>query len=120
MLVTIAYSAWLLGREPWQRIICVSYSESLAKAHARAFRTIVTSDWFRQAFPAFQIARNGAELDRHRVRAHFEQRFTAKRPHTSNWQRFSKINVARGEQSADVFVCSAASREPATATFDRC
>lgn len=59
MLVTVAYTAWLLGTEPWKRIICVSYSESLAKSHARAFRTIVGSTWFRQAFPAFKIARNG-------------------------------------------------------------
>jgi predicted phage terminase large subunit-like protein len=45
--------------DPRKRIICVSYSESLAKAHAAAFRTIVKSSWYREAFPAFQIRRGG-------------------------------------------------------------
>ena len=55
--VTVAFTAWLMGRNPGMKIITVSYSEDLAKLHAAAFRTIVESDWFREIFPAFQIAR---------------------------------------------------------------
>ena len=58
-LVSVAFTAWLLGHNPRLKIICVSYSESLAKTHAAAFRNIIRCDWYRRAFPAFQIARGG-------------------------------------------------------------
>jgi len=57
LMVTIAFTAFLLGHDPRKRIICVSYSEDLAKAHAAAFRAIVSKAWFRRLFPRFQIAR---------------------------------------------------------------
>lgn len=59
IVTTIAYTAWVLGHDPRQRIICVSYTDALAKAHAAAFRSIVTSAWYRALFPAFQIQRGG-------------------------------------------------------------
>ena len=59
LIVTVAFTAWLLGRNPRLKIICTSYSESLAKAHASAFRTIIRSAWYRQVFPAFQVERGG-------------------------------------------------------------
>ncbi len=55
--VTVAYTAWAMGRDPKLRIIAVSYAEELARLHATAFRTIVESDWYRELFPAFQIKR---------------------------------------------------------------
>ena len=55
LLVTVVFTAWLLGRNPRLKIICTSYSESLARTHARNFRIIVQSDWFRKAFPAFEV-----------------------------------------------------------------
>ncbi len=58
-LVSVAFTAWLLGHDPRLKIICVSYSESLAKVHASAFRNVVKTDWYRRAFPRFQIARGG-------------------------------------------------------------
>lgn len=54
--VTIAYTAWAMGRNPALKIMTVSYSEELARQHATAFRTIVESAWYRDLFPAFQIA----------------------------------------------------------------
>ena len=59
IVTTIAFTAWLLGHDPRRRIICVSYSEALAKSHAAAFRTIVTSPWYRALFPAFRIQPGG-------------------------------------------------------------
>lgn len=59
LLVTVAFTAWLLGHSPHLRVICTSYSADLAQTHAAAFRAIVTSDWFQAAFPAFRIKRGG-------------------------------------------------------------
>ena len=36
--------------------MAVSYAASLARKHAADFSTIVTSDWFRETFPNFEIA----------------------------------------------------------------
>ena len=58
-VVTIAFTAFLLGHDPRKRIICVSHSEALAKAHAAAFRTLVNSPWYRALFPRFAIQRGG-------------------------------------------------------------
>lgn len=59
LIVTVAFTAWLLGRNPRLRIICTSYSADLAQTHAAAFRAIVASIWFQQSFPAFRIRRGG-------------------------------------------------------------
>ena len=58
--VTVAYTAWMLGRDPTLKIMCLSYSGELAREHALNFRTIVESDWYRRVFPAvkFQKRRN--------------------------------------------------------------
>jgi predicted phage terminase large subunit-like protein len=55
--VTVAYTAWRLGLDPKIRIFCISYGEDLSKKHHSDFRAIVQSDWFRRAFPKFNIAR---------------------------------------------------------------
>jgi len=49
--VSVGYSAWVLGHDPGRRIICVAYSMEVAKAQAILFRRLVSSDWFRRAFP---------------------------------------------------------------------
>ncbi len=59
IIVTIAFTAWLLGHDPRKRIICVSYTDALAKTHASAFRSIVNSHWYKDAFPRFRIKRGG-------------------------------------------------------------
>ncbi|TXN03827.1 phage terminase large subunit [Methylobacterium sp. WL64] len=59
LIVTVAFTAWRLGRDPRLRIICTSYSADLAQTHAAAFRAIVASTWFQEAFPAFRIKRGG-------------------------------------------------------------
>ena len=55
--VTVAYTAWVMGHDPSRRIIALSYSSELAEELARQFRTVVESDWYRAAFPNFQINR---------------------------------------------------------------
>lgn len=59
ILISIAYPAWLLGRDPRLRIICVSVDDRLVRLLADGFRAVVESDWYRRAFPDFQISRRG-------------------------------------------------------------
>ncbi|MGN6095454.1 MAG: phage terminase large subunit [Bosea sp. (in: a-proteobacteria)] len=61
--VTIAFTAWLMGHDPRKRIMAISYANELSRTHAANFRSVVTSDWYRRAFPAFAIAANrGQEI----------------------------------------------------------
>ena len=48
---SVAFTAWLLGRNPGLKIIVASYSSELAEKHARDFRMIVNSAWYKALFP---------------------------------------------------------------------
>ena len=50
--VNVAWPAWLLGKNPSERILSASYSESLSLKHSLDCRQVVTSDWYRRIFPA--------------------------------------------------------------------
>lgn len=50
--VSIAFVAWVLGHDPTRRIMCVTYSQEVAKAQAVLFGRIVREAWFRRIFPA--------------------------------------------------------------------
>jgi predicted phage terminase large subunit-like protein len=54
---SVALPAWLLGHNPSCRIITVSYSEELARKHARDCRVVIESDWYRSTFPATRLSR---------------------------------------------------------------
>jgi predicted phage terminase large subunit-like protein len=54
--VTISFVAWLMGHDPTKRVMAISYSTDLSRNHAADFRTVVTSAWFRDAFPKFKLA----------------------------------------------------------------
>jgi predicted phage terminase large subunit-like protein len=58
LTVSVAFSAYLLGLEPWRRIFAISYSSELSSKHASDFRSIVESSWYRRAFPEMKIARS--------------------------------------------------------------
>jgi predicted phage terminase large subunit-like protein len=60
--ISVAYVAWLLGRDPRLSFVCVSYSSELALKHARDCRDVMQSDWYQRAFPRTRIAR-AAEHD---------------------------------------------------------
>jgi len=55
---SVAFPAWVLGRDPSKRIICASYSENLAGKHAGDCRTVMESDWYRNTFPSTRISRD--------------------------------------------------------------
>jgi predicted phage terminase large subunit-like protein len=51
ILVSVAYSVWVLGHDPTRRIICVTYSKDVAQAQAQLFNRLVNSAWVRRVFP---------------------------------------------------------------------
>ncbi len=55
ILVSVALPAWLLGRDPGMRIMCVSYSEDLAKTFAVQTRLIMQQPWYQRTFPECQL-----------------------------------------------------------------
>ena len=48
---SVAFPAWVFGRDPCAKIITVSYGQELAAKHARDTRTIMKSSWYKRAFP---------------------------------------------------------------------
>jgi hypothetical protein len=57
IIFSIALPAFLLGRDPTSRIICVSYSNDLAVKLANDFRAVMTSDWYQRVFPETRVSR---------------------------------------------------------------
>ncbi|MCB2107348.1 MAG: phage terminase large subunit [Rhodobacteraceae bacterium] len=55
---SVAYPAWVLGHDPTQQVICVSYSNDLSKKHANDFRSLIQSRRYRRIFPGFRINRS--------------------------------------------------------------
>lgn len=55
-IVSVAWPAYLLGRDPTLRIVCVSYTEDLAREHARLFRILIESALYRRLFPNTRIS----------------------------------------------------------------
>lgn len=49
--VSVAYVAWLLGRDPTRRVIAVSYSGDFAAELHRQFRQVASSEWYAALFP---------------------------------------------------------------------
>jgi len=57
---SVAFPAWLLGRNPRKRILAVSYAESLAEKFALDCQKVMQSGWYRSCFPRARIAKDGA------------------------------------------------------------
>jgi predicted phage terminase large subunit-like protein len=50
-ITSVALPAFILGQDPSAKIICISYSDELAKMLARDFKRIVESAWYPKIFP---------------------------------------------------------------------
>jgi predicted phage terminase large subunit-like protein len=59
----VALPAWLLGRDPSQKIMVASYGNDLAIKHARDFRTVITSAWYSALFPRTRLEIGGGRVD---------------------------------------------------------
>jgi len=55
-ITSVAWPAFILGRDPTYRIICVSYSDDLARDLARLFRHLIGSSFYRRLFPTTHIS----------------------------------------------------------------
>ena len=52
---SVAFPGFVLGHDPSQRIICVSYSSDLSHKMSNDFRAVLGSPWYRTAFPMTRI-----------------------------------------------------------------
>lgn len=50
-LISIAYPAWLLGKDPKTRIICASYGTDLAERFSSDCLKLMKSPWYKRVFP---------------------------------------------------------------------
>jgi len=53
---SVAFPAFVLGRDPTTRLVCVSYAEDLAANHARDCKAVMISPWYREVFPHTRIS----------------------------------------------------------------
>jgi predicted phage terminase large subunit-like protein len=53
---SVALPAYVLGHDPTQEIVCVSYSEALARKHANDCRAVMTSPLYRRLFSRTRIS----------------------------------------------------------------
>lgn len=61
---SVAFPAWILGRDPTRRIICASYANELTAKHARDCRAVMESSWYRSVFPRTRLnPKKSAELE---------------------------------------------------------
>ena len=56
IVVSVAFTAWLLGNDPSAQIICVSYGQDLADKLARDCRSLMTSAFYRRLFPDTRLS----------------------------------------------------------------
>jgi predicted phage terminase large subunit-like protein len=63
IMASVAFPAFLLGHDPTQRVICVSYSGDLARKHANDFRALMEASWYRDLFPGARIGRKNSETE---------------------------------------------------------
>jgi predicted phage terminase large subunit-like protein len=62
--ISVAWVAWMLGRDPSMNFVCVSYSNDLSQKHAGDCRVIMQTDWYRRIFPNTVLPRGGSgEMD---------------------------------------------------------
>jgi predicted phage terminase large subunit-like protein len=54
--VSVGFTAWVIGRDPTQRVICVSYADDLARKLSIDTRRVLESPWYRELFPGLELA----------------------------------------------------------------
>ena len=57
LTASVAWPAFLLGLDPSQRIICVSYSGELARKFSNDFRALIDAPFYRSLFPWTRVGR---------------------------------------------------------------
>lgn len=54
-IISICFVAWLLGRNPTLKFVCVSYSEDLANKLSRDCRSLMDSKFYKRVFPRTRV-----------------------------------------------------------------
>ncbi|CAN5410150.1 phage terminase large subunit [soil metagenome] len=57
IMISVAWVAWMLGRNPQTRFTCASYSYDLAEKHARDCLKIIESAWYQKVFPSVRLTK---------------------------------------------------------------
>ena len=57
ILTSVALPAYILGHDPTARILCGSYSDSLARKHSNDCRILMSSDRYKRIFPRTRISK---------------------------------------------------------------
>ena len=55
LCASVAFPAWMLGRDPTKRIICVSYAQELATKLSNQCRTLMRAPWYERVFPGTRL-----------------------------------------------------------------
>ena len=55
IITSVAFPAFVLGHDPTQRIICVSYSSDLARRFSNDFRALIDKGWYQSLFPDTRV-----------------------------------------------------------------
>lgn len=55
---SVALPAYLMGHDPTQRTICVSYAQDLATQFSLDTRRVMESDWYRECFPNTRLSKH--------------------------------------------------------------
>ena len=58
LCASVALPAWFLGRNPSERVVVVSYSDFLSRAHANDFRLVVNHSIYQATFPEMRLTRD--------------------------------------------------------------
>jgi predicted phage terminase large subunit-like protein len=69
--ITIAFPCWVWANKPSEKFLCASYNHDLSMKHADKRRSIITSDWYRQAYANFEIEKDTDKDFRNSKKGHF-------------------------------------------------
>ncbi len=89
--ISVAWTAWLLGRSPSTQIICASYAQKLATKQSVDTRLIIESPWYKACFPETILAKDQNE------KLKFQTTARGHRIATSVSQRKGSGGTATGE-----------------------
>ena len=62
LIVSVLFTAWLLGVDPSKRILCISYGDDLTRQLSRLTRRVMTSPLYRRIFPSTILAKQAEDL----------------------------------------------------------
>ncbi len=61
LCVSVAWPAWMLGKDSTRRILVASYARHLAAKHSLDTRLLMQSDWYKETFPKARFAHDQNE-----------------------------------------------------------